>query len=243
MLRPKAAAILTTTAGGLAIAATGIAARRHMVTGASENSARAVSLNGGWSVQGGRRHVRTVAVRPAVVVRAPSVPTHQRSPLKTARNRGNRCRPVPRLCRQGENLRPLAPDLFGRKQREAPAAKPPRLARSAPAAPGLFADPTTDATIAASLATPDSHCSFRPNWRTTAAWPLFERCVVPHPGEGRRKLAGRQPQLRVGRGRTRRILGRHGDERCRHRRCSPRANRSVTVGGRAYHRHRWIRRA
>jgi len=74
MLRPSAAAILTTTAGGLAIAGIGIAARRHMVTGASENSARAVSLNGGWSVEEADDTSELSPYVPAVVVRAPSVP-------------------------------------------------------------------------------------------------------------------------------------------------------------------------
>ena len=74
MLRPSAAAILTTTAGGLAIAGIGIVARRHMVTGASENTARAVSIDGGWSVEDADDTSELSPNAPAVVVRAPSVP-------------------------------------------------------------------------------------------------------------------------------------------------------------------------
>jgi len=45
-----------------------------MVTGASENSARAVSLNGGWSVEEADDTSELSPYVPAVVVRAPSVP-------------------------------------------------------------------------------------------------------------------------------------------------------------------------
>jgi hypothetical protein len=74
MLRPSAAAILTTTAGGLAIAGIGIAARRHMVTGASGNTASAVSLNCGWSVEEADDTSELSPYATAVVVRARSVP-------------------------------------------------------------------------------------------------------------------------------------------------------------------------
>jgi hypothetical protein len=72
MLRPSAAAILTTTAGGLAIAGMRIAARRRMVTDASENTAGAVSINDGWSVDEADDTSELSPYATAVVVRAPS---------------------------------------------------------------------------------------------------------------------------------------------------------------------------
>ena len=74
MLRPSAAAILTTTAGGLAIAGIRIAARRHMVRGASDETASAVSINDGWSVEEADDTSELSPYATAVVVRAPSVP-------------------------------------------------------------------------------------------------------------------------------------------------------------------------
>ena len=74
MLKPSAAAILTTTVGGLAIAGIRIAARRHVVTGASENTASAVSINEGWSVEEADDTSELSPYATAVVVRAPSVP-------------------------------------------------------------------------------------------------------------------------------------------------------------------------
>ncbi len=74
MRRRSAAAILTTTAGGLAIAAIRIAARRHLGTGASEFTASAVSVNDGWSVQEADDTSELSPYATAVVVRAPSVP-------------------------------------------------------------------------------------------------------------------------------------------------------------------------
>ncbi len=77
MLRPSAAAILTTTAGGLAIVGIHIAARRHMVTGASGKTARAVSANDGWSVEEADDTSELSPYATAVVVRAPSVPAER----------------------------------------------------------------------------------------------------------------------------------------------------------------------
>ena len=70
MLRPSAAVILTTTAGGLAIAGIRIAARRHVVTGALENTATAVSMNDGWSVEEADDTSEMSPYATAVVVRA-----------------------------------------------------------------------------------------------------------------------------------------------------------------------------
>jgi hypothetical protein len=72
MLRPSAAVILTTTAGGLAIAGIRIAARRHMVTDAFENTATAVSINDGWSVEEADDTSEMSPYATAVVVRASS---------------------------------------------------------------------------------------------------------------------------------------------------------------------------
>jgi hypothetical protein len=74
MLRRSAAAILATTAGGLAIAGIRIAARRHLVTGASENAASAVSASDGWLVEEADDTSELSPYATAVVVRAPSVP-------------------------------------------------------------------------------------------------------------------------------------------------------------------------
>jgi hypothetical protein len=74
MLRPSAIAILATTAGGLAIAGIRIAARRHLVTGASEIAASAVSVSDGWSVEEADDTSELSPYATAVVVRAPSVP-------------------------------------------------------------------------------------------------------------------------------------------------------------------------
>jgi hypothetical protein len=70
MLRPSAAAILTTTAGGLVIAGIRIAARRRMVTGATENMASAVSINDGWSAGEADDTSELSPYATAVVVRA-----------------------------------------------------------------------------------------------------------------------------------------------------------------------------
>ena len=74
MRRPSAAVILTTTAGGLAIAGIRIAARRHMRTGAFENTAGGRSINDGWSVEEADDTSELSPYATAVVVRAPSVP-------------------------------------------------------------------------------------------------------------------------------------------------------------------------
>jgi hypothetical protein len=74
MLRTSAAVILTTTAGGLAIAVIGIAARHHMVTGGFENTATAVSINDGWSVQEADDTSEMSPYATAVVVHASSEP-------------------------------------------------------------------------------------------------------------------------------------------------------------------------
>ena len=70
MRRRSAAAILTTTAGGLAIAGICIAARRQLVTDAFENTASAVSTNDGWSVQEADDTSELSPYAAAVVVRA-----------------------------------------------------------------------------------------------------------------------------------------------------------------------------
>ena len=73
MLRPSAAAILTTTAGGLAIVGIGIAARHHMVTAASESTASAVSIDDGWSVEEADDTSELSPYATAVVDRAGSI--------------------------------------------------------------------------------------------------------------------------------------------------------------------------
>jgi len=73
MLRPSAAAILTTTAGGLAIVGIRIAARRHMVTAASQSTASAVSIDDGWSVEEADDTSELSPYATAVVDRAGSI--------------------------------------------------------------------------------------------------------------------------------------------------------------------------
>ena len=140
MLRRSAAAILTTTAGGLAIAAIGIAARRHLGTGASEfTAARSQSMTAGPSRRPTtRRNCRRTPPRSSSARRRCRWPGL--FPVKTARTRLHRCRPCHggataenrgsgRARRCGNN--PLAPHRLDRsRMRDRPLVAPSQAPNS-----------------------------------------------------------------------------------------------------------------
>ena len=82
MLKPLTAVILTTAAGGLAIAGIRITARRHLVAGTFDQSASPLSVTEGWPVQEADDTSELSPFAAAVVVRPPRVPAARAVPAQ-----------------------------------------------------------------------------------------------------------------------------------------------------------------